>query len=66
MNDKFYNHAEQWIALKFSIFKSSSFIIAHGKIKHSEMNGSKHLPNVICCYFFHKHNFDLLMLFPGT
>jgi hypothetical protein len=41
------------------------FLRGDMKVKDSELNGSKHSPNLICSYFLSECNFDLLLSFPN-
>jgi hypothetical protein len=36
-------------------------MIGGRKIEDSELNGSKHCPNLICSLLIHEFNFDLLL-----
>jgi hypothetical protein len=44
---------------------SSSLWTGHSKTKYSELNDSKHSPNLICSSFLRECSFNLLLSFPN-
>jgi hypothetical protein len=66
VRNKFQTHIKLQAELYFCIFYFPYDWIANWKAKDSALNDSNHSVTSVCCKFFLKCNFDLLVLFQNA